>query len=71
MGTDVVLISKTSKALLTELVLLLYYELTSSAWVQMIFVVCPALNSNLNKNAHPQQWHALIRILLLQKCKKP
>lgn len=71
MGTDVVLISKTSKALLTELVLLLYYELISSAWVQMIFVVCPALNFNLNKNAHPQQWHALIRFLLFQKCKKP
>ncbi len=69
MGTDVVLISKTSKALLTEFVLLLYYELISSAWVQMIFAVCPALNFNLNKNAHQQQWHSLILFLLFQKCK--
>ncbi len=53
MGTDVVLISKTSKALLTDFFWLLYYELISSAWVQMIFAVCPALNFNLNKNATP------------------
>lgn len=63
-------ILKTSKALLTELVLLLYYELISSAWVQMMFAVCPALNFKLNKNAHPQQWNALIRFLLFQKYNK-
>jgi len=48
-GTDVVLIS------LQRLINGTCFA--SVLWVQIIFVVCPALNFNLNKDAHPPQWH--------------